>query len=574
MKKYTKYIAILFIMLFSISCKKDFLERTPGVALDEDQIFADPAQAAKFADNAYNYVITKYVRFNDHRGCTAQASDEAVSGNSEGSVTSLNRGLYHEHSTGPILNDIGGVWNLMYAGIAIETKMLTRLSEVPPAPPATVLIFDPVRVEGEMRFLRALSYFELTKRFGGVPIVNRVYDVNEELNLPRNTFDEVTKYILNDIDIAITKLGNDADYTASMYGRPTKGAAQALKARVLLYAASPLNNPSGDKAKWKAAADAATILMDGRYSLQATYGDLLNVPSSPEYIMIRIKGNTPLAGEMMQDFSMSPGSGGAQGQMNPTQNHVDMYEMANGKSITDPTSGYDPQKPYLNREPRFYNNIIYNDLPWQGGKIEMWSFPTLDAQGKPTVLYGKDYNPTITFTATRYYCKKYWPEVYRTVGGSTTLLNYVYFRYAEVMLNYAEAQNEAVGPDATVYDQLIAIRKRGGIQAGANNLYGLKANMTQDEMRMVIRHERAIELAFEDHRWYDIMRWKIGAQTIAVPMKGMDVVKNANGSFTYTPFVLSQTFQKTWAEKQNMYPIPRTEVYKSKGVLVQNPGWE
>jgi hypothetical protein len=355
-----------------------------------------------------------------------------------------------------------------------------------------------------------------------------------------------------------------------MYGRPTKGAAQALKARVLLYAASPLNNPSGDKAKWKAAADAATILMDGRYSLQATYGDLLNVPSSPEYIMIRIKGNTPLAGEMMQDFSMSPGSGGAQGQMNPTQNHVDMYEMANGKLISDPTSGYDPQKPYLNRDPRFYNNIIYNDLPWQGGKIEMWS--SLNPSG--ATVYGKDYNPTITYTATRYYCKKYWPEVYRTVGGSTTLLNYVYFRYGEVMLNYAEAQNEAVGPDATVYDQLVAIRKRAGIAAGANNLYGLKANMTQDEMRVVIRHERAIELAFEDHRWYDIMRWKIGSQTIAVPMKGMDVFKKTDGTFTYTPIVLGQTFQKTWAEKQNLYPIPRTEIYKSKGVLVQNPGWE
>jgi hypothetical protein len=570
MKKYTKYIAILFLTLFSISCKKDFLERTPGVALSEDQIFADPAQAAKFADNAYNYVITKYVRFNDHRGCTSQASDEAVSGNSEGSITSLNRGLYHEHSTGPSLNDIGGVWNLMYAGIAIETKMLSKLADVPPAPPATVSIFDPVRVEGEMRFLRALSYFELTKRFGGVPIVSRVYDVNEDLNLPRSSFDDVTKYIINDIDIAITKLGNDADYTASMYGRPTKGAAQALKARVLLYAASPLNNPSGDKAKWKAAADAATVLMDGRYSLQATYGDLLNVPSSPEYIMIRIKGNTPLAGEMMQDFSMSPGSGGAQGQMNPTQNHVDMYEMANGKLIGDPTSGYDPQKPYLNRDPRFYNNIIYNDLPWQGGKIEMWS--SLNPSG--ATVYGKDYNPTITYTATRYYCKKYWPEVYRTVGGSTTLLNYVYFRYGEVMLNYAEAQNEAVGPDATVYDQLVAIRKRAGIVAGANNLYGLKANMTQDEMRVVIRHERAIELAFEDHRWYDIMRWKIGSQTIAVPMKGMDVFKKTDGTFTYTPIVLGQTFQKTWAEKQNLYPIPRTEIYKSKGVLVQNPGWE
>jgi len=564
MKKYTIHITILLLTLFSVSCKKDYLERTPGVALDEDQIFSDPAQAARFADNAYNYVITKYVRFNDHRGCTAQASDEAVSGNSEGSVTSLNRGLYHDHSTGPSLNDIYGVWRLMYAGIAIENKMLTRLAEVPPAPPATVPIFDPVRVEGEMRFLRALSYFELTKRFGGVPLITQAFDVNDDVNFPRNSFDEVTKFIVSELDAAVTKLGNDADYTASMYGRPTKGAAQALKARVLLYAASPLNNPTGDKTKWKAAADAAQVLMDGRYTLQPTYGDLLNLPSSPEYIMIRIKGPTPLAGEMMQDFSMSPGSGGAQGQMNPTQNHVDMYEMANGKAITDPTSGYDPQKPYANREPRFYNNIIYNDLDWQGRKIQMWSSPA----------GALDYNTTITYTATRYYCKKYWPEVYRTVGGSTTLLNYIYFRYGEVLLNYAEAQNEAVGPDASVYAQLIAIRKRAGITAGTDNLYGLKANMTADEMRTVIRHERAIELAFEDHRWYDIMRWKIGSTTIAVPMKGMDVIKQTNGTFVYTPFVLSQTFQKTWTEKQNLYPIPRAEIYKSKGILLQNPGWE
>jgi len=564
MKNYLKYTIIFTLILSSVSCKKDFLERTPGVALNEEQIFADPAQAAKFADNAYNYVINKYVRFNDHRGCTSQASDEAVSGNSEGSITSLNRGLYHEHSTGPPLNDIGAIWNLMYAGIAIETKMLAKLSSVPPAPPATVSIFDPVRVEGEMRFLRALSYFELTKRFGGVPIVDKVYEVNDELNLPRSSFDEVTKYLLADLEIAVAKLGNDADYTASMYGRPTKGAAQALKARVLLYAASPLNNATGDKAKWKAAADAAAVLMDGRYSLQSSYEDLLNVPSSPEYIMIRIKGNTPLAGEMMQDFSMSPGSGGAQGQMNTNQNHVDMYEMANGKAITDPTSGYNPQQPYLNREPRFYANIIYNDRPWQGRRIQMWSTPA----------GALDYNTTITYTATRYYCKKYWPEVYRTVGGSTTLLNYIYFRYGEIMLNYAEAQNEAVGPDASVYDQLILIRKRAGIDPGADNLYGLKANMTQDEMRTVIRHERAIELAFEDHRWYDIMRWKNGTQTIAVPMKGMEVIRNTNGSFTYTPFVLAAGFQKSWTDKQNLYPIPRTEIYKSKGVLIQNPGWE
>lgn len=570
MKNYKTYIVVFLLTITALSCKKDFLERTPGVAISEDEIFADPALAARFADNAYNFTITKYVRFNDHRGCVAQASDEAVSGNSEGTVTSLNRGLYHEHSTQASLNDIGDIWTRMYAGIAVTNKMLAKISSVPPAPTASVPIFDPKRVEGEMRFLRALSYFELTKRFGGVPIVNKVYEVNDDINLPRNSFEEVTSFILSDLAIAETKLGTDADYGASNYGRATIGAAQALKARVLLYAASPLNNPSNDKNKWKAAADAAKVLMDGRYSLQPSYGDILNLPNSPEYIMIRIKGNTPLAGEMMQDFSMSPGSGGAQGQMNPTQNHVDMYEMANGKPITDPTSGYDPQKPYVGREPRFYNNIIYNDLPWQGGKIEMWS----TNGGAP---YGKDWNPgNITYTATRYYCKKYWPEVYRTVGGSTTLLNYIYFRYGEVLLNYAEAQNEFLAsPDASVYEAIAKLRERAGIIKGAGAYgYGLKDNMTTAEMREVIRHERAIELAFEDHRWYDIMRWKIGATTIAVPMKGMDVVKLSNGTFTYTPFVLGNNFQKTWTEKQNLYPIPRAEIYKSKGVLTQNPGWE
>ncbi|MBB2144601.1 RagB/SusD family nutrient uptake outer membrane protein [Pedobacter sp. LMG 31464] len=578
MKNYKIYTAVVLLTLCLVSCKKDFLERTPGTPLSEEEIFADPAQAAKFADNAYNYTITKYVRFNDHRGCVAQASDEAVSGNSEGTVTSLNRGLYHEHSTQASLNDIGDIWKRMYAGIAINNKMLANLSKVPPAPPATVPIFDPKRVEGEMRFLRAMSYFELTKRFGGVPIIDKVYEVKDDINIPRSSFATVTAFILSDLEIAINKLGEEGTYTASNYGRPTVGAAQALKARVLLYAASPLNNPTGDKTKWKAAADASLALMDGRYALQATYGDILNVPNSPEYIMIRIKGNTPLAGEMMQDFSMSPGSGGAQGQMNPTQNHVDMYEMANGKAITDPTSGYDPNNPYVGREPRFYNNIIYNDLPWQGRRIQMWS--TLTTAGTPPVTsttYGLDWNPgNITYTATRYYCKKYWPEVYRTVGGSTTLLNYIYFRYAEVLLNYAEAQNEAdyKVDDATVYKALDDIRKRAGIALGVNGHYGLKSAMSQVEMRDAIRHERAIELAFEDHRWYDIMRWKIGATTIGVPMKGMDVFKNANGSFTYTPIVLGVGFQKTWTEKQNLYPVPRTEIYKSKGVLTQNPGWE
>jgi hypothetical protein len=256
--------------------------------------------------------------------------------------------------------------------------------------------------------------------------------------------------------------------------------------------------------------------------------------------------------------------------MDPTQNHVDMYQMlATGKDITDPTSGYDPQKPYVGRDPRFYANILYNGQAWQGKTMDTWI--QVDGTGKVTA-HGKDIDPSaITYTATSYYCKKYWPEVYNRNGGTsgTTLLNYIYFRYGEVLLNYAEAQNEYLdAPDASVYSAVNAIRQRVKV-----NMPALPAGLTKDQMRVAIRHERAIELAFEDHRWYDIMRWHIGPAVIAVPMYGMKVIKNANGSFTYTPTVLGSNFQKVYDDKQHRYPIPRSEIYKSQGVLVQNPGW-
>lgn len=563
MKNITLYI-LAFLFLWPLaSCKKSFLDRTPGIALDETKVFSDPVQAARYADNAYTYQINDYARFNDHRGSTSQASDEAVSGNSEYTVTTLNRGLYHDHSTSASLNDMRDVWTRAYAGIAITNKMLEKIGSVPTTNPT---IFPAARIEGEMRFLRAYFYFELIKRFGGVPIMTKSYDVNSDINFPRASYDDCVKLIVDDLDKANTLLGNDADYGPSNYGRATKGAALALKSRTLLYAASTLNNPSNDKQKWNAAADAAKSVMDlGLYSLQATYEDILNVPSSTEYIMIKIRGPRAIDG-IFADYAMSPGSGGAQGQMDPTQNHVDMYQMAaNGKDITDQTSGYNPQKPYVGRDPRFYANILYNGAPWQGKTIDTWV--------KSDGSHGKDYDPnSITYTATRYYCKKYWPEVYNRLGGTsgTTLLNYVYFRYAEVLLNYAEARNEYLdAPDAGVYDAINQIRQRPSV-----NMPVLPAGLTKEQMRAAIRHERAIELAFEDHRWYDIMRWKIGPDVIAKPMYGMNVVKNSDGTFTYTPVLLGSTFQKVYTDYMHRYPIPKSEIYKSKGVLVQNPGWE
>ncbi|GAB2816384.1 RagB/SusD family nutrient uptake outer membrane protein [Ferruginibacter profundus] len=544
-------IAVLLLSLV-VSCKKDFLDRAPSVNLSEADIFSNPVLAAQYADNAYNSLIDEYARFNAHRGITGQAADEAVSGNNEVSIRTLTNGTYHDHYErgGASLNDISDVWARAYGGIRVANKMLEMIDKVP-----WTSNQSPARIKGEMLFIRGFLYFELIKRFGGVPIIDHVYGPNENIDIPRNTYTECVNFIIKDLKDADLLL--PATYDNSNNGRATSGASKTLRARVLLFAASALNNETNDLEKWKAAAAAAKEVMDlNLYSLQPTYADILNVASSPEYIMIKIRGPRPIDGFLL-DFAMSPGSGGAQGQLNPTQNHVDLYEMkTTGKPISDPTSGYNPQLPYANRDPRLAANVLYNDATWQGRKMEMWSG-------------GKDYlSGNVTYTATRYYCRKLWPEVYiRNVSG-TALLNFVYFRYAEVLLTYAEAQNEAVGPDASVYSAINQIRARASV-----GMPPLPAGLTQAQMRDRIRNERAVELAFEDFRWYDIMRWKAGPQIVAQPMYGMNVVKNTNGTFTYNKELLPANMQKVYLDYMHRYPIPHSEIYKSKGILLQNTGW-
>ncbi|MGF1924199.1 MAG: RagB/SusD family nutrient uptake outer membrane protein, partial [Bacteroidia bacterium] len=547
---YKFIISVLFTVAFLSACKKDFLERTPGVALSEDAVFADPLLAAQFADKAYTFLVDDYVRFDAHRGASSQASDEAVSGTTNSSIRFLNQGLFHDHSERVAsINDIRDIWSRAYAGIRQANVMLDKMAGVP-----WTSVQSPDRIKGEMHFIRAFLYFELTKRFGGVPLLSRAYAVNESLDIPRNTYQECLDFILADL-AAAEQLPQD--YDNANYGRATLGAARALKSRVLLYAASRLNNESNDKAKWTAAAAAAKQVMDmNLYALQGTYSDILNVASSPEYIMMKIRGPRANSENKIVDFSQSPGSGSISGSMNPTQNHVDLYEMTNGKVITDPTSGYNPQAPYANRDPRLGFNVLYNDQPWQGRRLQMWDG-------------GRDFLSTNTiYTATRYYCRKYWPEPYiRNVTG-TALLNYIYFRYAEVLLNYAEAQNEAVGPDASVYAAINQVRSRTEV-----NMPVLPVGLSQDQMRARIRNERAVELAFEDHRWYDIMRWKAGPEIVAKPVYGMNVVRNSNGSFTYNPVLLPVTYQKLFLDHMHRYPIPRSEINKSNNILLQNPGW-
>lgn len=565
------FIFTIFVIL--TSCKKEFLQRDPGAPITSDNVFSDPVLASRFADNAFNYTLDDFGRMSQgYKGTTGQFCDEAIASAAADSypfVSVITTGKLLD----PTATDVAGVYTRMYQGIRNVNVMLSKMDSVP-----WTSLQNPNLIKAQMLFLRSMYYFELVKRFGGVVLLDKAPGLADNIDLPRNTYDETVNFILKDLDeaekIFTTEVftlpsglvySPDVDWneltlvpppaqakSSSNYGRPTTGGVRALRLRLLMLDASPLRNPAGTAAKWRKAADAAKVIINSnRYSLLPNYSALLNQSSSFEYIMIKVRGPRSFGG-ILSDFIVPPSSGGAQGLLNPTQNHVDLYEMNNGKAINEPGSGYNPQDPYKNRDPRFYSNLIYNDLTWQTRKIQMYDG-------------GTDYQPAAASTTrTRYYCRKLWPEIYK--GGTTqgVLMNFIFFRYGEVLLNYAEALNEADGPISDVYSYVNQIRKRAGMP-------DLPTGLTKDQMRARIHNERAVEFAFEEIRWWDLLRWK-DAETIKATVNAMNVVKTATG-FTYNVVPLPALYQRDFTPRMFIYPIPRAEIDKSNGIMKQNDGW-
>ncbi len=568
MKNIFLFSGLIASLLFCISCKDDFLQRDAGVAIDLEKIFSDPVLAAKFGDNSYNFLWDDFTTINvnppnnnvssGNTRINLYFSDECMeTRNNSSQALIMMRGIYLEDET---LGDswkyteISGSWQRAYEGIRATSRMLEEMDKVPWGPEDA-----PDRIKGEQHFIRGFMYFELIKRFGGVPVVPKVLLVSESPDLPRNTYQECLDYILADLAKAEPLV--PLAYDENSFGRITKGAVKALRSRVLLYAASYRDNPSGDKAKWAAAAAAAKDLIDNmadRYPLEPTHVNLLKYTLKNEFIFCVPKNRR--GGDLI--FVIQPTTpnrgGNGFGNCTPTQKHVNLYEMANGKPITDPTSGYDPQNPYVGRDPRFYENILYNGAEWGPRPIETW-------ESEDGSVLGRDHS-TSASTATAYYVRKLWP-VETQSGGSSQFVHFPIFRMAEILLNYAEAQNEAVGPDESVYNAVNQIRTRA-------QMPDLPTGLSQAQMRERIRNERAVELAFETNRWFDIMRWGIGKDMLDGPTRSMKIIKLDDGSLRYEEFDKPSGFDRTFEERQNFYPIPLGEIQKSAGILIQNPGWE
>ncbi|PWG79220.1 RagB/SusD family nutrient uptake outer membrane protein [Pararcticibacter amylolyticus] len=556
--KTIKLLLLCISILCASACKKDFLQRDVGVQMTLDEVFANPLQASRYADNTYTFSLNDYGRLNGYKGMVSEFTDESITNAIQAEITPMNQGNFLD----PGATDVTSIYTQMYKGIRNANVVLANLDKTP-----WTSEYNANYIRGEQLYLRAYFYSELIKRYGGVVLLTEPQSFTEAASDPeRSSFDETLARILSDLDEAITLLpqtNNDWPNPAAQANRATGAAALALKTRMLMLAASPLWNTSNDVSRWQKAADAARAIMNmNRFSLEPSYANVLQVSTSNEYIRIWPRAPRSYIGTYISDFLVPTSYGGAQSNMSVTQNHVNLYEMNNGKPITDPASGYDPQKPYTNRDPRFYVNILYNGATWQGRAVQTWQTAP---NSSGSVTYGTDINASSTFTKTSYYLKRLWPETAKAGSTASALLNFVFYRYAEVLLNFAESQNEATGPGTEVYNAVDAVRLRAGMPK-------LPEGLSQAQMRDRIRNERAVEFAFEDMRWWDILRWKKGPEIVAQPMKAILVVKNADGSFTYTQTDLP-AYQKVFTDRMYLYPIPQNEMNKTAGKLQQNPGW-
>lgn len=240
---------------------------------------------------------------------------------------------------------------------------------------------------------------------------------------------------------------------------------------------------------------------------------------------------------------------GAWGGYCPTQNLVDAYEMKNGKLITDATSGYDPQAPYINRDSRLDKSILRQGSIYKKGIVV------------ETYRGGNTNNTTRGDSSKTGYglLKMIDTSKYGTNNADN---DWIFIRYAEVLLNYAEAQNEAVGPDASVYDAINQVRARAGQPA-------LASGFSKDALRDRIRNERRVELSFEEHRFFDVRRWQLGSTYFKEAIRKVQITKNANGTFTYN---YPKWEDRDYKEFQNRLPIPQAEIDRN-GKLKQNDGY-
>ena len=589
MTKHKIYWRNLFAGAFTVTCfitacKKDFLDQKALSAIDETAVFQDSTRSLGMINNLYSNIGLSFNprRFNNTGLDAACDESEPISDPT----------IYtYKISSGGInaSNADKSLWTTTFQMVRAANIFLKNKDSIP--------VTNATRDywTGQVRFFRAWYLFTLLKHYGGIPLIgDQIFGSDEKIDVPRSSFETCIKYLTDEFDAAAATLPGSYRSGDANQLRITKGSALAAKARMLLYAASPLFNsgpraddpqhlltfPGADPERWKQASDAAKAVINlGVYSLYTAsatplYTLFLQNTPQPEHVLAYWQPAITSNNFYIEASANPTSRGGMNGWQGvkyfPTQELVDEFDMINGLRITDPASGYPGigNNMYKNRDPRLTYTVNYNGSIRSFGSfgdqpVNTYTgvIPSGNAAATSASLDGI-YTPTGTLTGYFRYkmCNGAVGELYRP---------WVVMRYAEVLLNAAEATNEYFGPTTEVYDWLKMIRSRAGITPGSNGLYGLKAGMTKDEMRQAIWHERRVELAFEEHRFWDVRRWKIAPQTENAETHGMEITRAADGSLSYRVIVIRK---HVFTDAMYFWPIPQSELTKSPA-LVQNPGY-
>lgn len=562
-----RYLIILSVFLALAMSSCEDLDQEVRTTLSEDQIYRSFSRTKSHLNGVYVSMPSGFLEVSG--AMMASASDEAEHTEEISGIHKFNVG-----SWGPYDNP-DKAWNDLFQGVRRANAFLAMSDSIDwstylqnPTPENKAIyeknLAESKRWKYEARFLRAYFYFELVKRYGGVPLFTEALSYDADLtSVARNTLSECFTFIVNESDSAAANLPLVYPLAEDL-GRATRAAALALKSRALLYKASELFNNTtwaggygntelisvtGDRAAaWKAAADAAKAVIDlTGLALDNNYKGLFQTFTSSEILFIR-------RGPSSNNFEIANypiGYDMGRSGTTPTQDLVDAYEMLNGKAISDPTSGYDPQNPYANRDPRLAFSVVTNGSNFKDRPVEIWEGGR-DGKGVPLA------------SRTGYYLRKYVDEGLNLLLNNKSVHSWHIFRLAEIYLNYAEALNEYDPSNADIKIYVDKVRQRTGVKMPV-----LPAGLTQEEMRQRIRNERRVELAFEDHRLWDLRRWMVATDYLNKPVKGMSIKQTAPGTYQYQ---VVDVENRVFVPKMYLYPIPQSELNVSKS-WAQNPLW-
>ena len=589
-----KKIIILSALALSVCACSKYLDTKIDVFDTMDRLETRYSTLSSFA---YAFYTPMQYGFNVIDGnLFAAASDEAEQTAPTSDVSVFTRGLIS-----PDLNPLSYQYNNYYEGIRAarffleyakdgeDFLALNRDTSTVYNPDGTVYSTDKPKsylrdvinlnwLRAEARIAEAYYYGELIKMYGGVPIIGE-----EEGFARQATYDEVVEYIVNLIDENADKVNLDwrvgldetpANRIADVanwnfrkdIGRLDKTSALAIKARVLLYAASPRNNPDGDASKWERAAQAANDVIRTRKAIFAKgfgFGDGARSYPSPTMPVNRKYGDYFLrnnatsdvesiflirraAGSAPEVANYPVGTRGGNSGICPTQNLVDAYEYIGQQTLN----------PYQNRDPRFEATIVYNGSTWNGKEIDE----------SPGAAFDSRVNGA---SKTGYYLRKFLAPNLNLIEGGSTDHVWPLYRYAEVLLNYAEAMNEAYGPDADPKGYGMTARQAlTEVRNSASTLLPAVTATSKSDFRAAVKQERRVELAFEDHRYWDLIRWLDAETVLNRSIKGVVVRRNNLGGYQYS---YNTVGSRTFYERNYYLPFTRKEIANSGGTLNQNP---